>query len=829
MSRRFSQIELPLLLPDDPGERSRRLGRMQMHVRSLPGVRAVEVVDERRQPILRLEIDQRSTPLASVERLARHAGVELRQRFGSVVFTVEGMASPQSEEAIEGALAGLPGVHATASFPSKTLRVEFDRTRCQLPDVAVRLAKMGFRIAPGRSEVRRPPGPLERLRMLDVSRAVAWARAHPQPMTTALGALALIVGFILEKTGAPLVVTTPVYLVSYCLAGWHTARDTFLTLLRGKFNIDVLMFVAAIGAGVLNHWAEGALLLVLFAVGHAGEDLAMQRARKAFQALYEVAPDSAMRKSADGSLENVRVEELTVGDTIVVRPGDRVAADGSVILGVSSVDQAAITGESTPVEKAPGSRVLAGTMNGDGSLEVRVEKLASESTIARAIRLVEEAQTQKSPTEMFTDAVERRYVPLVLVATACLMVIPPLVVGSSFEVWKTWFYRSMAFLTAASPCALAIGTPAAMLSALARSARMGLLIKGGSHIETLGRLRTMCFDKTGTLTRGKPRVVGVTAFDGASESEVLALAAAIEASSAHPLAHAVMEAARAQGWDGRAGSEVEQVVGKGLRGRVGGALVEVGSLKLYEGMPGADGLRAAVHAKEEAGATAVLVRRDNDFIGLVALADEPRADAKDALGALRAMGVDRLIMLTGDNERVARALAVKLGLDGHHASLLPEDKMKFIGDLVAQGRPVAMVGDGVNDAPALAAATVGIAMGAAGSDVALETADVALMHDDLSRIPQAVALSRFARRIITQNLVIALAVICVLAPLAAVGIANIGLAVLFHEGSTVVVVLNGLRLLRFRPRSGVSEARTDAPSGALPGAPAERESAYASV
>jgi Cd2+/Zn2+-exporting ATPase len=798
-------VETPLLLPEDAAEASRRLEHFLRHARQTPGVHSVEVDWEGKQPKLRVELDERSASLEDLSRWAEHAGIGLRERWGCVMLAVEGMASAQSAKAIEAALSTLPGVHASASFPSCTLRVEFDRAECQLADVALRLDKLGFRVEPlsKREADRRIARARVKTRIQKLGAAWSAARESPELIGAILGALALGSGILASRVfDAPQWIGLTFIFAAYPLAGWNTARDTLLTLAKFRFNIDVLMFVAAIGAAAIGHAEEGALLLVLFAFGHAGEHLAMDRARRAIEALGELAPDTAWRKKADGTTEEVRVQDLVVGDLVVIKPGERVPADGEVIAGYSSIDQAPITGESTPVEKSAGARVFAGTINGDGLLETRVDRAHTDTTLAKAIRLVEEAQTRKSPTELFTTKVERFYVPIVLCATALIFLIPSFVMGATGEAFATWFYRSMAFLTAASPCALAIGTPAAMLSALARAARLGVLIKGGAHLESLARLRAIAFDKTGTLTEGKPRIVGNETLGSAGVNDALFAAAAVETGSAHPLARAILDEALAQGWDGVEAESVTMVQGKGLRGDLRGATIEVGSRKLF-----ADDARlpeAAIEAvdrmERELGATTVIVRRGSDYLGVLGLADPPRAESRASIDARRAMGVERQVMLTGDNEGAALAVSTAVGLDETHASLLPEEKLDLIGVLLEKYQRVAMVGDGVNDAPALAAATIGIAMGAAGSDAALETADVALLNDDLARLPEAISLAKFARRIVMQNLILALGVIVVLAPLAALGIASIGWAVVFHEGSTVLVVLNALRLLRWKPR-----------------------------
>ncbi len=801
--------EIPLLIsPEGADARASRVEHFLSHLRGEPGVHLAEVTEHEGQPLLRAEVDPKAVSAGTIERWARHSGLTIRERWAQVVLGVDGMVSRASEGAIESALEGLPNVRVSASFPSRTVRIEFDRTRCQLAEIAMRLSRMGFRLKPLSHRERESEEGLRRF--LHVERA--WERAwlvfrglSNNPLAEAVGgAAALIAGFIAERAGAPGWAVFGLYGVSYLAAGSGAARDAVLSLARRQFSIDLLMFVAAIGAGAIGHMAEGALLLTLFAFGHAGEALAMDRAKRAIEGMNQIAPDVATVRTAQGMRE-VRVEELNVGDVVVIRPGERCPADGVVIVGYSGVDESAITGESTPAEKSEGARVFAGTLNGDGLLEARVEKVAAESTLAKAIRLIEEAQTRRSPTELLAARVERYYVPVVLFATAALLVGGPAAWGWGWPAWKEWFYRSMAFLTAASPCALAISTPAAVLSALARSARMGVLIKGGAHLESLGRLRAVALDKTGTLTEGKPVVVAVDVLSGASEEEALFTAACAEAGSAHPLAEAVCEAASARGWDGVNAERVQQVVGKGLRATAGGEEIEIGSLKMFPDAPSE--VRERVSARQREGATVVAVRKSGRFLGVLALRDEPRPDAARLAESLRALGVRRVVMLTGDHEGTASALRERLGLDEHRAELLPEDKVRAIDELRERYGVVAMVGDGVNDAPALAAASVGVAMGAAGSDVALETADVALLRDDLSKFASVVRLAKFARRIVAQNVVIAMGVIVVLAPLAAMGEARIGWAVVFHEGSTVVVVLNALRLLGFRAESGAHEKR----------------------
>lgn len=617
-------------------------------------------------------------------------------------------------------------------------------------------------------------------------------------------------GWLLESR-APEPASLALYVLAYGLGGYFATREALDNLSRREFKIDTLMLAAAAGAAFLGAWAEGALLLFLFSLGHALEHYAMGRAKRAIEALSKLAPERATVRR-NGAIEDVAVEALQVGDIMVVRPNERLAADGLVIVGESSVNQAPITGESVPVDKrpAPGGaqsslefakappehRVFAGTINGAGALDLLVARTAGESTLARIVRMVAEAEAQRSPTQRFTDRFERYFVPAVLALVGALC-FAWLVVDETFA--KS-FYRAMAVLVAASPCALAISVPSAVLSGVARAARGGVLVKGGGPLEALGTVNAIAFDKTGTLTEGKPRLTDVIAASGVSEDDLLAVAVAIERSSDHPLAGAVVR-------DGgeRLGATripdaeaVESITGKGVQGRIAGMSLHIGKPTLFTDSPTPppQSVKAAADQLEADGRTVMMVRRGGQYLGVLGLMDTERAAARNVLNRLAALGIVRMIMLTGDNQRVADAIATKVGLTEARGGLMPEDKVAFVKSLSAQGG-VAMVGDGVNDAPALANANVGIAMGAAGSDVALEIADVALMADDLNHLPFAVGLSRRASGIIRQNLWVSLGVVAFLIPATLFGL-KIGAAIIFHEGSTLLVVANALRLLGYK-------------------------------
>ena len=620
---------------------------------------------------------------------------------------------------------------------------------------------------------------------------------HQLALSVACGVL-LALTWVVERTLTPpdaLVITG--YLAAYVFGAFDIVRIGARGMMRGHvgFDIDLLMLLAAAGAAVLGEWVEGAFLLFLFSLANALEHYALGRARNAIKALGDLAPAQA-RVIRDGVETLVPVEQVPVGAIVLVRPAERIPVDGRVADGRSAVNQAPITGESAPVDKAPGLDVFAGTVNGEGALEIETTRAAGDRTLDRVIRLVADAQAQKARTEQMTSRFEKIFVPVVLVSDVLLITVPPLLGGWD---WSVSFYRGMALLVAASPCALALGTPAAVLAGIAQAARHGVLVKGGVHLENLGVIKALAVDKTGTLTTGRPQVTDVVALE-ATEDELLRVAAAVERQSQHPLAEAIVRHVAAARLELPEASALESVTARGVRSQVNGEVIEIGGLRMWHTSPGGIPLDvgAAVDRLQAAARSTVVVRAGERWLGVFGIADLPRPNVRGALDALRALGVQPIVMLTGDNERVARAIAREVGVDDVRADLLPEGKVVVMEELRRAHGEVGMIGDGVNDAPALARATVGIAMGAAGTAVALEAADVALMGDDIGQLAYAVGLARHTRRIIRQNLVIALGVIVVLIGVTTTGVAGIGPAVVFHEGSTIVVIVNALRLLRFR-------------------------------
>ena len=766
------KLDLPLILPDVADERDACVGRLTRLLQA-EGLGMAHMVHEDGSTRLCLHYDPQRFSVSRVRDLTQAAGAKIGNRFRHENLRIDGMDCPTCATVIEHALQRTDGVlEASVSYAAERLRLEFDSEKIQRSAIVGRIQALGYAVR-------------------EEDHEVGWLAEHRELIFSCVAGLLLLAGWLAGRADAPRSLALGLLLGAYGAGGFYTLRDAWQSLRSRRFDIDTLMIVAAAGAAALGAWEEGALLLFLFSLGHALEHMAMDRARKAIEALAELAPKTAIVQR-DGVEIEVRVEDLQRGDRVIVKPGQRIPADGQVATGNSAVDQSPVTGESMPVDKQAGDKVFAATVNGEGALIVEVTKLARESTLARMMDLVAEAQTQKSPTQRFTDRFERIFVPVVLVGVGALIVLPPLF-GFPFA---EAFYRAMAVLVAASPCALAIATPSAVLSGIARAARGGVLIKGGAHLENLGVLTAIAFDKTGTLTVGKPRVTDVVAIN-ADEAGLLTVAAAVESRSAHPLAQAVVTEAKRRGLSWSEAGEVEAVTGKGLRAAVDGKKVAIGNARLFDGESIPEAIRQHSERLQTEGKSIMLIQADGQFLGVVGMADTPRDGVKQVLERLHQIGIRKTVMLTGDNERVGRAIADAVGLDEVKAGLLPEDKVTAMEELGQRYGQVAMIGDGVNDAPAMARATVGIAMGGAGTDVALETADVALMADDLSKLPFAVALSRASRRIIRQNLWVSLGVVALLIPATLFGWAGIGLAVLVHEGSTLVVVINALRLLAY--------------------------------
>ncbi|ARS26414.1 heavy metal translocating P-type ATPase [Sphingomonas sp. C8-2] len=825
------QLDIPLILPDIPDANDACVERLTANLTARPGIGKAHILPaEGDEPaLLCIHYDREILSLGRIRDIAQAAGAAIAERYGHVLWPVKGISHQRKARTVSTRLRTLPGVLEADANATGMVRVEFDREQISEREIFRVLARMGVRQT-RRALVYSPEDTHAGHDHADGAKDAhvkgdghdhahaAFFGANTELIfALACGAL-LGIGYAIEKlvAGAPGWVPTAFYIAAYFFGGFFTLREAIDNLRLRKFEIDTLMLVAAAGAAALGAFAEGALLLFLFSLGHALEHYAMGRAKRAIEALAELAPRTATIRRRDGTTDDISVDLLKVGDTVIVKPDARVAADGFVIKGTSSINQAPVTGESIPVDKQPvmddaaaranpdrvdaASRVFAGTINGSGLIEIEVTRLSSESTLAKVVKLVSEAETQKSPTQRFTDRFERIFVPSVL-ALAVVLLFAWVVVDEPF---RDSFYRAMAVLVAASPCALAIATPSAVLSGVARAARGGVLVKGGAPLELLGSLDAIAFDKTGTLTKGEPRIQQIIPAPGVPKEELMAIAVAVESLSDHPLAQAIARDGRNHIGESLVpeAENLKSLTGRGVSALVGADEILIGKAEMF----GADGIAPlspamadAIKGLREGGQTSMIVRRAGRDLGAIGLLDTPRETARAALTQLHAIGIKRMIMISGDHQKAAEAIAKEVGIDEAWGDLMPEDKVAAIKKLRAETK-VAMVGDGVNDAPAMASATVGIAMGAAGSDVALETADVALMADDLSHLPFAVGLSRTTRSVIRQNVFVSLGVVALLVPATILGL-GIGPAVAVHEGSTLLVVFNALRLLAYRDRT----------------------------
>jgi len=829
------QIKIPVVLPKVPNEKDSCVERLIKELEAEDGLDKVHVASEEADgvPQLCFHYDPDIISIDRIQNLAERAGAKITEKYGHFLIEVSGIRHTRHARNIERSLLAIGGVLEASVTAAGLVRLEYDKQEVNFDEISATLEKENLKVEKSSSDEGHGFSSAEKSSEDSKEKEVE-GKIHEHKegedhdhkhggifgknteliFAIICGAL-LSIGFGLSYVEAiPNWVSLSLYIGAYIFGGYFTAKEAIETVAKGGFEIDFLMLVAAIGAAILGEWAEGSLLLFLFSLGHALEHYAMNKARKSIAALADLAPKTALLKK-DGKTEEVGIEKLAVGDIIVVKPNSKISADGVVVNGKSSVNQAPITGESVPVDKEPveditkdysdkdeindENRVFAGTINGNNTLEIKVIKEAKDSTLSRLVKLVNEAQTQKSPTQLLTDKFEKYFVPFVLILVGILLF--AFVVLD--EPFSASFYRAMAVLVAASPCALAISTPSAVLSGVARAARGGVLIKGGRPLEDLGELTALAFDKTGTLTEGKPKLTQIVPLGNLSEEDLLKIVVAVENLSDHPLAKAVVRDGKKilNGKEIPEASNLEAVLGKGIKASLGNDEIYVGNLDLYHDLDNdkpSEDITGKVRELEGGGNTTMLIRKNKEYIGIIALMDTPRESAKATLIKLKELGIKRMIMLTGDNQKVADAVAKEIGLTDAWGGLLPEEKVEAIKKLKEQESKVAMVGDGVNDAPAMANSTVGIAMGAAGSDVALETADIALMADKLETLPFAIGLSRKAKAIIKQNLWVSLGIVALLIPATILGYANIGVAVVIHEGSTLLVVFNALRLLAYK-------------------------------
>ncbi|KAB2889613.1 MAG: cadmium-translocating P-type ATPase [Desulfobulbaceae bacterium] len=694
----------------------------------------------------------------------------------ATVFRISGMDCVDCAEKLEKRISAMPGVRtASVNFGAAKLTVEH-KIADSLIIQAVKQA--GYKAHKVNKTDRQPLG-----------KSIWWK--NTRLLTTIVSGVVLAIAAILDWTGIANTFVIPLYALATVVGGFHSAKSGYYSLRSLSLDMNFLMTVAVIGAAAIGEWSEGAAVAFLFSFGNTLQAYTLDKTRQSIRSLMELAPPEALVRRGKEEVR-LHVEEIVVGDIVIIKPGERIAMDGIVLRGISAVNQAAITGESIPVEKTTGDSVYAGTMNEHGGLEIEVTKTADNSTLARISHLVEEAQGQKAPSQQFVEVFAKYYTPLVLVAAAGIMVLPWLLFQQPFA---PWFYNGLVLLVISCPCALVISTPVSIVSAIGNASRRGVLIKGGAYLEQMGTIKAVAFDKTGTLTQGRPEVTDIVATHGYTDSEILRLAASIEKWSEHPLAQAVVK--RANGLELKTAIHFKALVGRGAQAQVDGQMMYIGNLRLFDEL----GFDLAQHEDRLAdlelqGKTVILLGAQKSIYGMIAVADTLREDSRAALEALHRTGVKHISMLTGDNERVASAIAGKLELDDYYSELLPEDKVATIKKIVGKYGNVVMVGDGVNDAPALAVSTVGVAMGVAGSDVALETADVALMTDDLSKLAYIIKLSHKTLAIIKQNIAFSILIKIIFLVLLPLGLGNLWLAVFADTGASLLVTLNGMRLMR---------------------------------
>lgn len=615
-----------------------------------------------------------------------------------------------------------------------------------------------------------------------------------------LALILLLVGWLIGYFyGEESIISVIAYLAAMAVGGYHLFQTGIKNLVSLNFDMKALMTIAIIGAAAIGEWGEGATVVILFAISEALEKYSMDKARNSIRSLINIAPKEALIRRGLKEL-TVHVDDIKIDDIMIVKPGQKIAMDGIVVKGTSTVNQAAITGESVPIFKEIDNDVFAGTLNEEGHLQVRVTKLVDDTTIAKIIHLVEEAQAERAPTQAFVDRFARYYTPLIMLLALAVMVIPPLTLDAS---WNTWLYQGLAVLVVGCPCALVVSTPVAIVTAIGNAAKNGVLIKGGIHLEELGAIKAIAFDKTGTLTKGIPAVTDFLPLSEQQPEQLLKIIAALENKSQHPLAAAIIKKSQESDVDFE-NVEVEEflsVTGKGIKGKIEGVMYFLGSPgfieQVFESELDKDTMEVIIKL-QRSGKTVMVASEKDKIIALIAVADEVRETSKNVLAKLHKLGIQKTIMLTGDNQGTANAIGEQVGVTNIEAELLPQDKLTFIKKLREEYQKVAMVGDGVNDAPALAASTVGIAMGGAGTDTALETADIALMGDDLTKLPFAVKLSRKALMIIKQNITFSLGIKLLALLLVIPGWLTLWIAIFADMGATLLVTLNSLRLLRVK-------------------------------
>lgn len=749
---------------------------IEKQVAQLPGVKqaTVDVIQAR----LDVQIQDELLAPAEIQEAVSQIGYSITELMPlqRATLVVAGMDCPDESRPIEARLKKLTGVE-TVQFNLMANQLIVSH-RCPISDIQQALEELGFR-----SELAERVGP--------PADSSFWQR-HKLLMLTVISGVLAILGGTLRYFHIADRMAIPILFIAILAGGFHIFKKGWAEARHLTLGMNFLMSIAVVGAMIIGEWSEAAMVIFLFALAQLLETYSLDRARKSIQRLMTLAPNVALRKDESGE-RLVSVDQINLGDTIIIKPGERIPMDGRVIAGQSFVNQSPITGESLPVAKSLGDEVFAGSINEKGTLEVEVTKRFADSTLSRIIHLVEQAQAKKAPTQSFVERFARYYTPAVVALAVLLAILPPVIFQETFT---EWFYRALVLLVISCPCALVISTPVTIVSGLTNAARNGILIKGGAYLENFSRLKALAFDKTGTLTLGQPRVQAIIPINNFAETEILTIAASLESRSEHPLAQAIVDYAQAQGIAPRSLEHFESLTGKGVRASIDGTTYLIGNHRLFEESGWCEAeIHEHLERLERKNYSAIILGQEKKILGIIAISDALRPDVVRAIHDLHRSGIERTIMLTGDNFQTAEAIAQEVGIDEFQTQLLPEDKAAAIKQLLSQYDQVAMVGDGINDAPALATATMGISMGGSGTDTAMETADIVLMKDDLGKLAFLKDLSRKTVRIVKQNIFTALSLKAIFVALAIPGLATLWMAVFADMGASLIVVFNGLRAL----------------------------------
>ncbi|MCM3441354.1 heavy metal translocating P-type ATPase [Metabacillus halosaccharovorans] len=747
--------------------------------KGLSGINGIEEVKVHYSTAKLQLIGKENIPLDRVESEVQKLGYSiepLNQNTNIKSYSIEGMDCGACAKSIENHLNTIPTVkNVSVNFSTGKMQIEHENS---VEAIINEVSKIGFKASP----------------LSNNRRSVETTKGKNENGTIIVSGILIALGFIGSYTGINDIMSNFLYAIAMLLSGYKPVRSAYYSIKSRSLDMNVLMSVAAIGAALIGEWLEGATVVWLFALGNFLQNRSIEQTRNSIRNLIDLAPPEAWIK-VDSQLVRKPVEDIDIGEVFVVKPGDKIPLDGEIINGESSVNQAPITGESIPVDKAVGDKVFAGTINENGSLEIKVTKLVEDTTIAKIIHLVEEAQEQKAPTQAFVDKFASIYTPIVFILALLVMVLPPLL---NIGTWGEWFYKGLELLVVACPCALVISTPVAIVSAIGNAAKNGVLIKGGTFLEAAGSLNAIAFDKTGTLTEGKPKVSEVLALN-ISENELLSIACTLEDYSTHPIARSIVEFSKDKGIPMKSGELYKSIVGKGVQATIENTVHYAGNLKLFEEINSPlSRVKDNVIDFQNKGKTVVIIGTKKEILGIIAVSDTIRQTTVSAIKGIKQVGISQVVMLTGDNKGTAEMIASEAGVDRYFAELLPEDKVSSVKKLQSEGYKVAMVGDGINDAPALATANLGIAMGGAGTDTAMETADIVLMADNLEKLPHTIKLSKKALRIIKQNIWFSLIVKFVALAFIFPGWLTLWIAVLSDTGAALIVILNAIRLLKIK-------------------------------